>query len=882
MRHLSALLVLSAAASAAEPKRAGPDWWALRPLARPAGTVSIDSLVRAKLAAAGLKPAPPAERLTLIRRATFDLTGLPPTPAEIDAFLADQSPTAYAKLIDRLLGSSAYGERWARHWLDVVRFSESHGFEYDRLRDHAWPYRDYVIRALNADKPYADFVREQVAGDVIPGAGTDGVIATGMLVAGPYDQAGNSSVSPTVRGKAREDELEDLIGTVGQTFLGITLNCARCHDHKFDPYSAADYYRFKAVFAGVFAGERPAVAPQEVERQRVAVREAEKRLKDRQERLAALERPARGRLSAKPDPNLPRPVARWAFDSDGRDEIGGLVATPRGGARIANGRLIVDSKGGFAETVSLPYDLTAKTLEAWVALPTLDQGGGGVIGVQSSAGHPFDSIVFAERQARRWVAGSEGFLRTRDLDAPDETAKPGELVHVATTYAADGRITFYRNGRQYGPSYVPGGSSGPTAFKAKDARIIFGLRHTGGGKPFLNGEIEEARLYDRALAPDEVLASSRGGVDRVSVEDLKRAMTDDERAEYAAIEKDVTRLQTELDRLRRPRLAYAASPKTPGATPLLKRGDLDKAGELMAPGSPAVVTGPPPVRVAIDAPDADRRRAFAEWVVHRDNPLTWRVIVNRVWQHHFGDGLVRTPNDFGLGGERPTHPELLDWLAAEFRDGGGSLKALHKRIMLSETYQQASAFDAKAADQDAENRLLWRYAPRRLEAEAVRDAMLAVSGKLNPEAGGPSTRPFKVETFNSAFYVLFDEDRPEFNRRSVYRMNVTSARDPLLEVLDCPDPSVKTPRRTATTTPLQALTMMNGGFTNRLAASFADRLRREAGPDVAAQVGLAHRLAFGRPPTAAERDRAAATAKEAGLKAVCWAIFNASEFVYVK
>ena len=876
---------MTAAASAAEPKRAGPDWWALQPLARPAGAVSIDSFVRAKLATAGLKPAPPTDHLTLIRRATFDLTGLPPTPAEIDAFLADKSANAYATLLDRLLASPAYGERWARHWLDIVRFSESHGFEYDRLRDHAWPYRDYVIRALNADKPYVDFVREQLAGDVLPGATVDGTIATGMLVAGPYDQAGNSSASPIVRGKAREDELEDLTGTVGQTFLGITLNCARCHDHKFDPYSAADYYRFKAVFAGVFAGDRPAMSPAEMEKQQAAARTVEKRLKEQQERLVTLERTARERLGKRdpqPDANLPRPIARWAFDADGRDDLGGLLATPRNGARIANGRLIVDGKTAFAETTPLARDLSAKTLEAWVALPTLDQGGGGVIGVQAATGHAFDSIVFAERTPRRWVAGSEGFVRTRDLDASDESAKPGELVHVATTYAADGRITVYRNGRQYGPSYLPTGTNGPATFKAKDARVIFGLRHTGGGKPFLTGEIEEARLYDRALSPDEVRASFRGGVDRVSTEDLKRALTDVERLEYATADGEVARMQSELARLRRPRLAYTVNPKAPGPTPLLKRGDVEKPGELMTPGSPAVVTGVPPVSLPPDAADADRRRAFAEWVVHRDNPLTWRVIVNRVWQHHFGDGLVRTPNDFGLSGERPTHPELLDWLAAEFRSGGGSLKALHKRIMLSETYRQASTFDPKAADQDAENRLLWRYAPRRLEAEAVRDAMLAVSGKLNPEAGGPSTRPFRIETFNSAFYILFDEDKPEFNRRSIYRMNVTSARDPLLEVLDCPDPSVKTPRRTATTTPLQALTMMNGSFTNRLATAFADRLKREAGGDVAAQVALAYRLAFGRPATAAERDRAAVTATEADLKAVCWAIFNASEFVYVK
>jgi hypothetical protein len=258
------------------------------------------------------------------------------------------------------------------------------------------------------------------------------------------------------------------------------------------------------------------------------------------------------------------------------------------------------------------------------------------------------------------------------------------------------------------------------------------------------------------------------------------------------------------------------------------------------------------------------------------------VIVNRAWQHHFGEGLVRTPNDFGLNGERPTHPELLDWLAAWFRDNGGRLKPLHRLIVTSATYRQAATFEEAAAAKDADDRLLWSFAPRRLEAEAVRDAMLAMSGKLNREAGGPSFRPFKIETFNSSFYIPFDADRPDLNRRSVYRMNVTSARDPVLEVLDCPDPSVKTPRRTATTTPLQALTLMNNPFTDRMARSFADRVRAEAGDDTAAQVTLVYRLAFARTPTDAERDRAAHVVREAGLKAVCWALSNASEFVYVK
>jgi hypothetical protein len=899
MRILSVFcaLVLAAAAVAAEPRRAGPDWWSLQPIARPvppavadlpAEANPIDAFIRAKLRAAGLKPAGSADRLTLIRRVTFDLTGLPPTPAEIDSFLTDPAPGAYERLVDRLLASPAYGERWARHWLDVVRFAESHGFEYDRLRDHAWRYRDYAIRSLNADKPYAQFVREQIAGDVLPEVNAESVVATGMLVAGPYDQAGAGSASATVRGKAREDELEDMLGTVSQTFLGVTLNCARCHDHKFDPYTARDYYRLKAIFDGVTPGDRPLLTVAEVQARHEEIGRLDRQLAEVRSRVADLEARARERVAKKqsagtePDPSLPRPIAHWAFEGDDRDSVGRLRAELKDGAVIVAGRLVVDGKKAFAATPPLARDLTTKTLEAWVALPTLKQGGGGVIGIQTLDGRTFDGIVFAERKPLKWIAGSEFYARTRDLDGPAETAKPDQLIHVAITYGADGRIAVYRNGLPYGESYVPTGSKGPTTFSAEQSQIVFGLRHTGGGNPFLRAEIEEARVYDTALTAEQVLASFRAGVERISPDELRGAMSPEQREAHASATRTIDRLEAALAVLRRPPLVYAAVGRQPGPTVILKRGDIEKPGDPVTAGSPDVLKGPPAADLPADAPEGERRRTFADWIVHSDNPLTWRVMVNRVWQHHFGDGLVRTPNDFGLNGERPSHPELLDWMATWFRDSGGHLKPLHRLIVTSATYRQGSAFDEKSAAVDSDNRLLWRFAPRRLEAEAVRDAMLAAGGKLNREAGGPSFRPFKIETFNSAFYILFDADRPDLNRRSVYRMNVTSARDPVLEVLDCPDPSVKTPRRSATTTPLQALTMMNNPFTDRMARSFADRVRPEAGDEVAAQVVLAYRLAFGREPTAAERDRAVRVASGAGLKSVCWALVNASEFVYLK
>jgi hypothetical protein len=594
------LALFPPAARPDEPRRAGPDWWSLQPVKRlrpPAvkdtarARNPIDAFILAKLQAAGLRPAPEANRSTLIRRATLDLTGLPPTPAEIDAFVNDPAPDAYERLIDRLLASPRYGERWGRHWLDVVRFGESQGFERDKPRDHAWPYRDYVIQSLNADKPYDRFIREQIAGDVLAPVTAEGIVATGFLVCGPWDEVGQTQQGAVSRRRVREEELEDMIAAVGQTFLGLTLNCARCHAHKFDPIPQRDYYRVKAALEGV--------------------------------------RPADRRL--------------------------------------------------------------------------------------------------------------------------------------------------------------PGGGT-----------------------------------------------------------------------------------------------AYAVNPAKPEATFVLRRGDVENPGEEVSAGALSAVKAlKADFGLAADAPEGERRRKLADWLASADNPLTARVMVNRLWQHHFGRGLVASPSDFGFSGDRPSHPELLDWLADEFVRCGWSVKHLHRLIMLSATYRQSARPNPEAAAVDADNRLLWRFAPRRLEAEAVRDAMLCVSGQLNPKMGGPSYRPFTVKVFNSTFYDLLDEATPEMQRRTVYRMSVNSAKNPLLDTLDCPDPSVKAPRRAVTTTPLQALGLMNSSFVLRQARHFAGRVEKEAGDDPAARVALAYRLALGRSPTAAEKERAVGHVREHGVESLCWVLLNASEFLYV-
>jgi hypothetical protein len=607
----------------------------------------VDRFILAVLEAQGLTPARPADKLTLIRRATFDLTGMPPTPEEIDAFVRDGSPHAFTRVVDRLLASPRYGERWGRHWLDVARFGESQGYERDKIRDHAWRYRDYVIHSFNQDKPYTQFVKEQLAGDVLEPVTQEGIVATGFLVAGPWDEVGATQQGLLMRKRVREEELEDILSAVGQTFLGLTVNCARCHDHKFDPIPQRDYYRLKAVFEGVHHGDRPLLLP------------AERKVDD--ERRAPLE-----------------------------ERIGQLEK----------------------------------------AIAALARG---------------------DRQRR---------------------------------------------------------------------------------------EALTAQLAERRRA---------------------------------------------LEALPRPPLAYAANSIQPEPTFVLARGDVEKQRELVSAGGLSAVKAlSPEFGLSTDAPEGQRRLKLAEWIGSSDNPLTARVMVNRVWHYHFGRGLVGTPNDFGFNGDSPSHPQLLDWLARRFIADGWSIKQLHRRIMLSSAYQQSSQFDEKAAAMDGENRLLWRFTPRRLEGEAVRDAMLAVSGQINQQMGGPSFRPFTLKVFNSHFYELTDPLGPGYNRRTVYRINVNSAKSPLLDSLDCPDPSVKMPRRSVTTTPLQALGLMNNSFARRQAHHFALRLQKEAGADPDAQIERAYVLAFGRKPTMSEASRALAVTWEHGMETFCWALLNANEFLYVR
>jgi hypothetical protein len=598
-------------------RRAGYDWWSLQPVRKPGPPAvrdgawargAIDRFILARLEARGLCPAQEADRRTLIRRLSFDLTGLPPEPEAVERFLANPAVNAYEQLVDQLLASPRYGERWARHWLDVVRFGESEGFERNHVRENAWRYRDWVIGAFNRDLPYDEFIRQQIAGDVLHPDDLGALIATGYHVCGTWDEVAHFEGSSEMQKATRFDELEDLVATLGQTFLGLTINCARCHDHKFDPISQKEYYQVAALLGGV------------------------------------------------------------TQDKDERSKI---------------------------------------------------------------------------------------------------------------------------------PLRSPPGRPG-----------FFGVAH-------------------------------------------------------------------------------AIIPRQPPPYFVLERGDYRKPGEVVAPAGLKALSGlPGDFGLAPDAPEGRRRAALARWLSDRRNPLTARVFVNRLWYHHFGQGLVETPSDFGFNGGRPSHPELLDHLAARFIEGGWKIKPMHRLILNSAAYRQESRVqNEKAESIDADNRLLWRANRLRLEAEALRDSILVVGAALNPIMGGPSFVDLKLNKQGANTNHEFTDPTGEFssavNRRTIYRLWARSGNLPLLESLDCPDPSVMSPKRTRTMTPIQALSLSNNAFTEKCAARFAARVRRDAGGDLARQVDRAWYLALARAPSDRERRAARSFAQRRGLEQLCLVLFNTNEFLFV-
>lgn len=818
------------------PATSAPTHWAFRPLARPsvpdldvATDNPIDAFIAAILHEHGLAAAPEADPRTLIRRVTFDLTGLPPTPDEIDMFLqaceqAGSVNQPFADLVDRLLASPRYGERWARHWLDVVRFAESNGFEMNQMRPNAWPYRDWVIKAFNSDMPYDAFVRRQIAGDAL---GED--VATGFLVGGPWDQV--KSPDPVLTATQRADELHDMVSTTGSAFLGLTVGCARCHDHKFDPVPQRDYYALSAVVAGVQHGERPLPQPDAPDR------EEEIAAIDRQ--LAALARQSveLQPLAVVPSEDAPEPpqlraavVTGMNVDAFAPSEVRFVRMTVLGtsGAEPCIDELEVLNSDG--ENVAIDATPTASGTYPGNAFHTLEHINDGLYGnekswISNEAGGGWVQLELSQPETIRHVVWSR-----------DRSPIPKYNDRLATAY----RIDVSRDGVEW------------TSVATHRDRLPFG---TASG----NATAGEGSVAEHA-------------------------------EQLARLTEQTNSLRSQRAALTAPPMAYAGTFTQPATTHRLFRGDPMQPREEAAPGSLSRIGTP--WQLASDTPEQQRRLALAEWIASAENPLTPRVIVNRLWHYHFGAGLVDTPSDLGVNGGLPSHPALLDWLACELiepticstdpRVDRWQLKRLHRLIVTSRTYRQSSnATDAGLAI-DASSRLLWRFPPQRLEAEALRDAILAVSGSLNLTMGGPG---FDLFVANSN-YVKVYETKTAFTtddfRRMVYQSKPRSELDTFFGAFDCPDAAQSQPTRTVSTTPLQALNMLNGAFLIEQADRFAARLMREAGDDPAAQVDRAFLLAFGRAATAHERSAAIDLVKQHGLPMVCRSLYNASEFISVR
>lgn len=782
--------------------RAGRDWWALQPLKldREAKAGAIDEFIAAALKEQGLTPSPPADRRTLIRRLKFDLLGLPPTPEEVDAFVKDTSPDAYEKRVNAFLASPQYGERWARHWLDVVRFADSHGFETNTVRANAWHYRDWVIQALNADMPYTQFVTEQIAGDSA---------ATGFLVAGAWDAV--KSPDPVLTANQRADELHDIVSTVGSAFLGLTVGCARCHPHKFDPIAQHDYYRLKAAFAGVQHGER--------ELKQGNAGDRAKQIETLQANIAIVEA-AFAKLEPLADPAA---VAVRRSPVSPRWNVERFAAVKAKFVRM----VIADTNG--AEPCIDEFEVfTSGPIPKNVAL-----------GAKLSSGGNF----------------------------------PGSDIHKLE-HATDGR---YGNGRSWISNTV---GRGRLVVELADAvevdRVVWGRDREG---KFIDRLATRYRIDTSGDGVTwAVVASSDDRGTGETVPGPPPGLSLPDKAEWERQAKRLTELRAELSGLVRGNMAYIGRLTTPEVVHVLHRGDPMEKREVIGPGVLAEVT--PKLVIPDKATDTERRAAVAKWVTDPANPLTPRVIVNRLWQHHFGTGLVATPSDFGFNGGRPSHPELLDWLASELVRQKWSLKHVHRLVVTSATYRQSSAATPDGLKADAGSRLLWRYPPRRLEAEAIRDSILAVSGKLDLTAGGPGFDLFEPNTNYVKVYTPKRTFGPAEFRRMIYQQKPRMQLDDTFGAFDCPDAGQAAPKRNASATPLQALNLLNSPFVTHQAEFFAERVAATA-KDRSEQVRHAFRLAFQREPSDKELSKGTTLSADHGLAAVCRALLNANEFLTV-
>lgn len=839
--------------------------WSVQPIRKGFPTnATIDSFIEAKLRENKLTMSPQADARTLKRRLHFDLLGLPPSDVSDKSDPSDQT---YESLVDSLLASPHFGERQARHWLDIVHYADTHGFERDQLRPNAWRYRDYVIDSFNTDKPYDLFIKEQIAGDALnQESGIKTLESLGFLSAGPWDFVGQQETrSDMLRRAARALDLDDMVTQTLTATMGITINCARCHDHKLDPITQEEYYRLWAVFAGVKRGDRE-LDPSE-----------SKRLADEKARLSKELAQTRTQIAKLAGEGLE--LAKLIPEASGID--------------VRNGSITKDKLGYFRDIQTNRLQKVENVPGVkWVFIP---DGKGSVTvdfkvevkGIPATSGHFWDTLANHPISAQRSTKLGDTDFAAKGHSMLAMHANSGITFDLAKLREQSGLKAMRLTG------LVGFGADKAAAASKADFTVFVDAELKFQKLQLRKDETAALDLEVPAKAKTLTLIATDGGdgigSDLLFIGDPKLVpeiaetrLTEADAAQLKQLRAKAQKLEKALQAIPEPEKVYAVvSSEKPPVIKVQRRGNPEDEAQEVTPGAFSWVKHASAAFGDQNTPEAQRRLALANWITHPDNPLIARVIVNRLWHHHFGQGLVNTPSDFGIGGNPPSHPELLDYLASELITHGWSLKHVHKLIVMSKSYRRTS-FRARSSSTkssspnelgssfytDSSNRLLWRQNTRRLDAETLRDTVLAVSGKLNLARGGPGYRDFNYTEAYAPIYDYITPDKPELWRRSIYRFIVRTTPHQFMTTLDCPDPANFTPARAQTTTALQALTLSNNEFMLQQARHLAERAQT---PE------RAFRLCFQRDPTPAEL----AAAKSLDLFSLCRMLLNANEFIYV-
>lgn len=877
----------------AVPASGDPEWWAWQPLLDvvPGNSGAqgnpIDALISESLQNAGLKQNHRADPRTLLRRLAVDLHGLPVDFSQLQQFATQVEAGEWSEIVDLFLTAPEYGERYARHWLDLAHYADTHGFERDQRRDSAWRYRDYVIQAFNDDKPYDRFIAEQIAGDVLWPDDSAAIVATGFLAAGPWDFVGQKETkSPQLRRAARTLDLDDMVTQVMATTVGLTVNCARCHDHKIDPISQREYFSLQSIFAGVNRQERPV---SELTTQ--AYLQQKDRLNERLTEITAAISRLQGRgidladlvgggdgfgtgvyrqgLDARTGNKQTRDSGQLEnvqlnnFRTVEHEAIDGVVI-PDGGdgtvsVPITSTGLTVD---GVPRTSGLAWDMIRNGPVASQHSPELSgidftQDGHSLLGLHANAAITFD------------LSPLRGLLFERTLESQDAVDHSLHLTSQVGYFGAEGAyaadLRIYLDGKlvaEFPQLQRADGLQELRLTLPENARFLT-LMATDGGNGYGH---DQTGFGDPLLRPVQQPAKSESDQQR-----LNELLSEQQR------------LQQQLQDLgTKPDFYGVVAVEEVLPLQVLQRGDPEQAvGDPVLPQPPELLAMLPSKPQPLETPEGERRKSLVRWLTDVQNPLFSRVIVNRVWQWHFGTGLVRTPSDFGNAGTPPVQRRLLDFLAAELVRSNWSLKSLHRLILTSDTWCQSSAGRNDGLSVDADNQLYWRQNVRRVEAEVIRDAVLQTSGRLNRKRGGPGYEDFTYQEAYAPIYEYVTADRPELWRRTIYRYVVRTTPAEFLTALDCPDPANLTAKRLTTTTPLQSLTLYNNEFMLQQARYFAARVRESAGEDPVLQTERAFELALARRPEEQERIWVQELPEDERLFLLCRVLLNSNEFVYM-